>query len=320
MKFRVFSLLIAVFFVFLAGCNSSSVTDIAPKKKAPGTGFHNVATNESNSKNVKDTLNENESDNATDKNNPGQTNRKIIKDGILDLETEDVNKAYANILSYAKENGGYEFSHQKTVREDYISIEAVIKIKPEKLDALMSYACSVSNVINSSTASDDITDQYYDAQIRLETKRKALERYYDILRNTQELNEILIIQTEINKLTEDIEASEGKLRLWDQLVSESSLRITISQVDDPLKPKIKVNWSALSWGDMGIIIKNGFTTVLNTVVTVLQWAVIVLISVSPLIIIAGVILIIIKLRSKRKLKKLNRINEIKESENITENK
>lgn len=308
MKLRVLCFFMAVFLIFSAGCGKSSVPEIDADEKSPG-----VVTTDKSGSSGKASISE--TDNEADENESGQVNRKIIKDGALDLETDDVNKTYANILAYAKENGGYEFSHQKTVNKDYITIEAVIKIKPEKLDAVMSYAGDVSTVINSSTSSDDITEDYYDIQTRLGTKRKTLDTYYKILKNTKELNDILTVQSEINNLIEEIEAFEGKLKMWDQLVSESSLKITISQTDDPLKPRRKINWSALSWSDMGFIISNGFTAVLNTVVTVLQWAVIVLVSASPLIVIAGIVILIIKLKNKRKHKKLNRY-----SQNTTENK
>lgn len=297
MKKRIIPLVISIFFILSVGCSSADKG--SNLDRAPGEGFFYGAENQEV---VED----------HDQNQPRDVIRKIIKNGSLNLEANDVDKAYANILSHAIENGGYEFSHRKTDRNGYMSIEAVIKISPEKLDDLMSYAGSVAVIINSATSSDDITDEYYDIQLSLETKRKALESYYKLLENTKELNDILKIQAEINKLIEEIEVSEGKIRLWDQLVSESRLSITINEVNDPFKPKKQVDWSALSFSDMGTIIKNGFTTVSNIIVAIFQWVIIILASISPLILIAGIILVVLRLKKKNKGKELKDFDKSKE--------
>lgn len=101
MKSRILAFCLALFFLFLAGCgktaNYGKSNDgyVAEEEvrgsddQAPGTNFE---------KSVK----------------------KIIKDGTMYLETKDVDKAYADILSHAKQNGGYEFSHEKSVRDEYV--------------------------------------------------------------------------------------------------------------------------------------------------------------------------------------------------------
>lgn len=308
MKSRVFILFITALFLLMTGCGKSVSNDAAKDD-----GEYDVVWVEEDVDDTADNQTVAKSS-ASKENEPQQEIKKIIKNGTMNLETKNVDKAYANILTYAEKNGGYEFSHEKTARDEFVSIKAVIKIKPEKLDSLISYAGSVADVINSSTNTDDITEKYYDAKLRLETKRKTLETYYQLLGNTKELNQILTIQAEINKITEDIEAYEGKLKMWDQLVSESSLTITIDQVDDPLKIKKEVNWSALSWSDAGIIIKNGFTTVSNIIVAVLQWTVIIVASISPLIVVVAVVFIILRIRKKKKQEKLFGSKKDSESE------
>lgn len=239
----------------------------------------------------------------------GELARKIIKNGELELEAEDVNQAYANILAFAEENGGYEFAHNKTARGSYFVITATIKIAPEKLDALMNYAGNAASVINSTTSSEDITSDYYDAQTRLETKRKSLENYYTYLEQAQSIDESIKIQNQINALTEEIEALEGQLKLWNSQVDESTLELSINQINDPAKPKKDIQWNALSWSDMGTLIKNGFISVTNVLVSVLQWLVIVLIALSPLLAIAGIVLFFVLRARKKKKARLQKMKE-----------
>ncbi|HHT86986.1 MAG TPA: DUF4349 domain-containing protein [Clostridiales bacterium] len=233
------------------------------------------------------------------------SSRKVIRNGSMDIEADDVVAAYSDILNYANRNGGYEFKHTRTERNGYTYISAQIKIKSDKLDALMGHIGSVAVIINSSTTSDDITDEYYDVQLRLEAKKKALEKYYEFLEKAHSLDETLKLQAEINSLTEEIEVLEGKLKLWDSQVNESVLNLTISQSSDPSKPKKKVDWKALSWRDMVILIKNGFISVSNVIIAILQWLLIIIIAASPLIIIALIVYYIIRKKRKDKKKKEN---------------
>ena len=57
-----------------------------------------------------------------------QPEKKIIKDANVDMKAADVKQAYADILAFAKQNGGYEFSQGTNTRGDYITLNATIKI------------------------------------------------------------------------------------------------------------------------------------------------------------------------------------------------
>lgn len=233
--------------------------------------------------------------------------RKIIKNGTLNLEAENVEQAYTNILAFAKVHGGYEFKNEKSKNDDYTKISAQIKISPEGLDLLMNYAGSAAEVINSKVNSDDITSDYYDTQIRLDAQKKSLTQYYKFLEQAATIDETLRIQSEINKLTTQIESLEGKIKLWNALVSESTLDLTINQKNDPLKPKKDIHWNALNFADMSMLIKGGFISVVNVLVSILQWIAIILISISPLLLITGIILWLVSRR-----KKARRLNALKQ--------
>ncbi|OJU08683.1 MAG: hypothetical protein BGN88_00385 [Clostridiales bacterium 43-6] len=240
----------------------------------------------------------------------GEIIKKIVKNGKLQLEAENVEKTYAQILDYAIKSNGYEFKHERTLNGDHIVVTAQIKIAPEKLDLIMNFAGNTATIINSSTTSDDVTSQYYDVQTRLQTKKNSLEKYYEFQKNAKTTEELLSIQNQIDAITTEIEAMEGQIKLWNAMVSESTLDITINEKNDPLKPKKNVNWNALSLSDMGTLTKNGFVSVVNVLVSLVQWLFIILFSVSPLLVIAGIVLLIIRYVSRRNRKK--RADEEKE--------
>jgi len=245
---------------------------------------------------------------------PAAIQQKLIKDGEMTVDSADVNATYATILAFAKKNGGYEFTRQRTKSGNYTKIIAVIKIRPDRLDKLMEVSGTGVEVIKSNISSEDITADYSDTKIRLKTQEEGLKKYYEFLKKAKNIDEILAIQDSINSITEDIESMKGQIRMWDALVGEATLTITLQQKDDPVKVVKEIKWNALTPEDMGRMISNGFITIVNTIVSVVQWLVIALAALSPIIILAGVALFLLLKRNKKKKKAAQALGNEKPAE------
>jgi len=231
---------------------------------------------------------------------PAEFVKKIIKDAKVDMTAGDVKETYGKVISFVKENGGYEFSQTTDTGSGYTVIEAKLKIPGEKLDALVEYIGKCGDVINCNVNSNDITDQYYDTDIRLKTKKASLEQYYKMLGEARSVDDIIAVQRTIDSLTEEIEALEGKLNMWNKQVAESTVVLYIRQADDPIKIVKHIKWNALSFSDMGTLILNGLVSVLNIIVSALQWLVIIIAVMSPVIIAAGVVVFVVFRKRKKK--------------------
>lgn len=229
-----------------------------------------------------------------------QIDRKIIRNASLDIEATDVVTAYDNLLAWAAQYGGYETRRNQQRVNDIISIDAQIKIKPEHLDAFLDYAKTVGDVINTQISTEDITDSYYDIQTRLKSMELSLESYYGYLAKAKTIDESLSVQSQINQLTVEIESLKGRLKLWDNLLAESVVTIRLRQTNDPVKIKKDIDWSTLSFADMGYLMKSGLASVANILVNILQWLAIVLVASSPLWIIAIIIVVVVRRRNKKR--------------------
>lgn len=230
--------------------------------------------------------------------------KKVIKNASLSMETYEVKKAYQMFLNYVKTHGGYEFSRNLQENGDYISVDAVIKIKPEALDDLLDYAGECGEIKYSNVSSDDVTSQYYDIETRLENKRRNLDKYYEYLASAKTVEEMIKLQNEIDRITEEIESYEGQLKLWNTLVGESTVSLRIYQKNDPYAEAAEpVDWSSMTAEKMGTLMLNGFKSVCNVILAVLQWLIIILFSASPFIIILGILIFVIFKVFKAKNKK-----------------
>lgn len=229
--------------------------------------------------------------------------RKIIKNADIDMEAENAEECYASILAYAKQLGGYESSCSTNTNDygssKYIYIYAELRLPPEKLEEFVGKVGDFGTVTSLDVSSDEITEEYYDLETRMKSKEAALESYYALLEKAETVDEILVIQSRIDGITEEIEAIKGRLRVYDALVSESKVMLSISEyvVDPPAEKDFE--WDSLSGGDVGKLVKNGFLSVCNFVWSLLQWIFIIVVSISPLLLIAGIVLLVVRFVKKR---------------------
>jgi len=249
--------------------------------------------------------------------NPQHT-RKIIRNAYLSVETskeQDMAQVYGELLAFCGTIGGHEFSGEINNGDSYSYVMSVMKIPPDKLDDFLNYVGDKVKIINSRIDADDVTAEFYDLTTRLETKRKSLESYYKLLENADSVEEIIQIQRTIDNITEEIEATEGRLRVLADLVDMATVTLSMHQENDPDAQRREVEWGALSGKDMGYYISSGFKSVINTIAALAQWLVIILLVTSPLWLPVTIILIIvIKRYKKNKAKRLAEAGALKQNE------
>ena len=257
-----------------------------------------------------DELKAEDSKSTDDKKNAGKKTTeeyedKIIRTANITIDASDAQKCYDTLAAFAKQNGGREISVSKSSdtygNYDYININAELKIKPEKLEEFIALAEKTDKVTSSEVSTNDVTQEYYDITIRLETKKEALKSYYKLLKEATTIEESLEVQRYIADLTAEIESMEGMLRYYDSKVDLSSIHLTIRQeVKLHAAAKDDFEWDSLSFKDFITLIKNGFLSVVNFLWSLLLWLIIIVIAISPILLIAGIVIFILSGKKKTK--------------------
>lgn len=304
----------------LAGCSSSDHAEVTANRDIPENG---LAYDEDSAERWADYAEyaevEEEADYYDDVQrevagaSDGAISRKVIRNAFLTVEADseqNITELYAQLSARCNEIGGYEFSCDIDNSERYSNINAVLKIPPEKLDEFTDFIGTQAKIIRSSVSSDDVTDEYYDLETRLDTKRRSLERYFALLENADTTEEIIQLQRTIDSITEDIEATEGRLRVLKELIGMATVTLSVFQENDPARHDVE--WGALGAEDMGYYIKNGFIGLISIIWGCIQWIAIILIITCPLWIPATVIVVL--LLRRQKAKKAKRAAEIAEAE------
>ena len=233
---------------------------------------------------------------------------KIIRTADLTIESSDSQKCYDTLVAFAKKNGGREVSVSKSVdtydNYDYIHINAELKIAPEKLDEFIALADKNDKVTSSEITTNDVTREYYDIKLRLETKKEALKAYYKLLKEAKTIEEALEVQRYITDLTAEIESMEGILKYYDSKIDLSTIHLNITQqVKLHVGATDDFHWDSLNFRDFVTLIKNGFLSVVNFLWSLLLWLIIIVIAISPILLIAGVVFFFVRRYRKKHPKK-----------------
>ena len=223
---------------------------------------------------------------------------KIIRTANVEMKSADAQKCYDTLARFAKENGGSEISVHKSFDNygdyEYLTIQATLKIAPDKLEEFIVLAEKTDKVTSSEISSDDVTRDYYDIKLRLESKKKALKNYYDLLAQAKTISESLEIQRYITDLTAEIESMEGTLRYYDSKVDQSTIYLSIRQINENAPEIEEFEWDSLTFNEFVRLMKNGFMSVLNFLWSLLLWLVIAVVVLSPVLLIAGVVFFFVR--------------------------
>ena len=229
--------------------------------------------------------------------------RKVIQTVSFEIMAKDPEISYSEIVKYCLNSNGYEFSYVASGYQDSYHVKAVIKLPPNEVSRFTAFLKENYLVTSSQLESVDITDSYYDTETRLTTKRQVLLQYYDLLKKAKGMEEILSVQNIIDGITEEIEALEGRLKVMKSQTDMSTIELVIHQIYEPVVTKKEIKWNTLSFEDMGYLIKKGFFSISNTIVSLLQWLIVIIIGYSPLWIIGGLVLFtLLKLTKPKDLK------------------
>jgi glycine cleavage system regulatory protein len=108
----------------------------------------------------------------------------------------------------------------------------VLRVPPDGLDRLVLKLRALGDLKSQRITSEDITKKYYDLESRLKAARTMEARLIEIIKTGKgEIKDILAAEKELGEWREKIEIFEGEIRFYTNLVSMSTLTLTLMEKD-----------------------------------------------------------------------------------------
>lgn len=95
---------------------------------------------------------------------------------------------------------------------------------------------------------------------------------------------------------------QGQIKMWDKLIDMATITLYIDEEANPMKKTTTVGWRFNSPSEIWMTMKNGFISVVNWLYSMLVWILITIVSISPILLVAGIVLYIIYHKRKNKEK------------------
>ena len=152
-----------------------------------------------------------------------QKDRKLIKNGSICLEVENLTNAEKSITEWCKSFDGYiASSYTEETRSSFS-----VKIPAKDFDNAMSSIGSFGKVKSRNISTQDVTEQFYDLETRLETRKILKDRLQTYLANAKDMKDLIQIENELNNTISDIESMEGRMRRLSDQIEFSTINVTV---------------------------------------------------------------------------------------------
>ena len=187
--------------------------------------------------------------------------RKLIRTGNVTLEVKTVSDAEEKISAWAKSLGGY-ITNANTWEN---GAGFTVRVPASRFDDAMVQAGEFGRVTNRSVSSQDVSDNYYDLQSRLQTKYILRDKLTGYLNQAKDIKDLLEIERQLNSVLEDIDSTEGRFKRLSGQIDFSTIYINMQfergkDEGGIILPDVKNSWNefvstviAFFWGLLKIL-------------------------------------------------------------------
>jgi len=230
---------------------------------------------------------------------------KIIYTANANIETikfdESVQMVNAMVLDYGGfiENSyitGQNYRAQAAGWQTYRYAEFTIRVPSAGYKNFTENLSALGSVTSLTSGSDNITEQFYDAQARLETYAIEEDRLLSMLEKATTVEEMIQLESRLSDIRYQIESLESRLRNWQNQVDYSTVTISINEVEEytPMVQTQRTYWQEITDGLAGTLrdIARFFMDLFKGIIVAL-----------PVLVILAAVIVVIVILIKRAIRK-----------------
>jgi DNA-binding TFAR19-related protein (PDSD5 family) len=219
---------ISIFLYFFLVLHCSSANHRAEATYEPSSSNRSESMDEESSKQSMKKVS------SPQKNNPNSTTekssspRKMIYNVNVTMQAKDQESKVKEVIQLAESFEGYALSYSSNGNLS-------LKIPAEHLKVFLEKLKAISEQYSEELLAKDVTEEYLDVEMRLENAKKMRVRLLELLKLAKSLEEIMKVEAEINKVSENIERIEGRLKFLNTNISLSTINVRILRKYEPYR-------------------------------------------------------------------------------------
>jgi hypothetical protein len=165
--------------------------------------------------------------------------RMLVYTGTIALEVARVDEAAAKFLQQVKEWQGYLTTQQGNVY--------TVRLPASRFEEAFAAARTWGRVVAEERNASDVTEEFLDLGIRLDNARKSRDRLLALLEKADKVEDILRIEEQLRRLTEEIERMEGRRKFLADQVAMATLTISFQAIAETGAQRRRRTMSRFDW-------------------------------------------------------------------------
>lgn len=285
-----------------------ALTSCGSNKSLQNSSYDNMKSEEASDQGISDTTEE-VTDNIGDsfdisgqiEENNQIKDRKIEYFYEYTIETTTYDEDYKKLSELTRKYKGYidssDFYMDRRYDDkiDLRSYHVIIKIPRDTSAGFAKELTKIGKINNISQSSNDLTKDYKDVNLRLETKKKELDKLNQLMEKSENIEETMAISQRILEVESEIDQINSNLRDLDQRVAYNTFTVFLREVYDyndisKNNPRFGERISEAFGNSIGIF--------LNSIMDLL----VIMVSYWPILVILILIIILIVRFRKKKIK------------------
>lgn len=213
------------------------------------------------------------------------TDRKIIRNGELIVETDSPTDGQRAITAIAESHGGFvvtsEFKRNDAKGQPAPNqiVTVVVRVPSAQFLATIEQIRGVgSRVIQEKLTGQDVSEEYLDLEARIRSKKALEAQFLEIMKQARKVSDALEVQSELADVRTEIERFEGRRRFLENQSALSTITATL-QMPAPLVVATTTGFSHS--------VKQAFGDAVDTAVAILLFFVQAIIVVAPVVVLIG---------------------------------
>lgn len=218
------------------------------------------------------------------------SDRKIIRNADLSLESQEPEETQRRITSIAESNGGFVVESQQTSsdvksgKRDIVTMS--VRVPSQKFGDTLAQIRAVSEkIIFETVKGDDVTEEFIDIEARLKAKKALEQQFVEIMKKAYSIDDALNVQSQLAEVRGEIEKIEGRKRFLENQSSLSTIKIKLQTPE--------VVFSAASSQGFGDRLSQSFGVGLEFAMNFVLGIVTILVAIAPFAIFVGLPLVLI---------------------------
>lgn len=218
--------------------------------------------------------------------------KKIVKNGDLNLKVNDADDGAEKIARIAKDNGGDVqssnfYRNAKNVKSGTVTVKVPVDNFEKTFNEIKEVA---TLVVRESSFGQDVTEEYSDLQAQLKNKRAEEQSFLKILDMSGKISDILDVTRELSRTRGEIEALEGRIRFMD---SQADMSVITAHLTEDAEITFSDTWRP--WQ----VVKETFNALFKDIQGFLNFAIVLVIRIIPIAILYALILAALFLIGKK---------------------